>query len=100
MAMMYSSQAKSALAYGGKELLASATTHNPRGPDSDRNIGSSILTMWRRHLAAIVSNKGSDWSSLASLLGDRLAAESQDTMSSHFAYICSGALPSPPASSR
>jgi hypothetical protein len=92
------------------ELLLELEDIKPQNSKED-----VLLTLWRRNLAAIISNKDLpyydkdidnntssieydsrdevEWISLCSILGDRLLMESNDVFAAHFSYLCSGELP-------
>jgi len=56
----------------------------------------SFQATWRRNVAAIISNKSSEWSNHLIAIGDKLRDEVGDIMAAHFVYICAGILPSAP----
>lgn len=92
LSLVYSNQAQAHIAHGGRQL-SSATIASTSIPRS-----STHSTVWRRNLAALISNKSGDWVSLIRVFANRLLQEEVDTFASHFAYICAGSLPSPPSS--
>ena len=68
LAHIYSNQAENMIRHGGKVL-------------GGINTGTTVTScpseaMWRRNLAAVISNKVDDWSALARHIGDRVLQES------------------------
>lgn len=63
LSMLYSNQATSAIRFGGRKLNALATDR-----DGDHRGG----LMWRKNLAALLSNKTPVWKELVTSIGDRL----------------------------
>ena len=66
LALVYSSQADSAVKHGGRALTTTpAADHLTLSPEY----------VWRRNLAAVLTNKVGDWSSLVRHIGDRILQE-------------------------
>lgn len=76
----------------------------PSPGDGDDNKAKAL--MWRRNLAAIITNKGAHWERLGQGLGDELlvlannSTSNTDVMAAHVAYLCSGVLPCHPSALR
>ena len=76
-------QASSAFQSGEKRLLLDKdfkSTNSNRGATTDRVVSNvpTVLTLWRRNLAMILGNKGTDWKALVISLGDRLMKSSNE----------------------
>ena len=63
LSMLYSNQATSAIRFGGKKLNTLAT---------DRDNDHRVELIWRKNLAALLSNKTPLWQALVTSIGDRL----------------------------
>lgn len=66
LTLVYSSQADSAVKHGGRALTST--------PAAD-HVALSPEFVWRRNLAAVLTNKVGDWSSLVRHIGDRILQE-------------------------
>jgi len=94
LTLLYSQQADSAIKHGGR-LLAAPSVSSSSTTTTTSMVSKSI---WRRNLAALISNKSGDWTRLMRHFGDRLLVESQDLFAAHFVYVCGGVLPTSPSS--
>eukprot|EP01041_Mallomonas_annulata_P004695 gene4695-9307_t len=85
LCLLFSNQAEGAIKYGGKLLLG--------GGGGVGGGGGGIGSDWRRTVASVVANKGSDWITLLRILADRLRIETKDIVACHFVLLLSGAIP-------
>ena len=98
LSMVYSNQAINMLQHGGKSFLkplngmAVPTTKQSPGDNS-----STSEKIWRRNLAALVSNKSGDWQGVLRHFGGKLEVDHGDVNAAHFAYLCGCALPVAPS---
>lgn len=116
MSMLYSNQAEKSLKHGGTRLLNAAAAPDA-ATGAGRAGGSAVVTQWRKHLAAIISNKNQNWSDLVRALAERILTETnvssikivlyciafflltlnticKDAALAHFVSITAGSLPS------
>ena len=87
-------QASSAFQSGEKRLLLESpkdfkSTNSNRGATTDRVTSNvpTVLTLWRRNLAMILGNKGTDWKALVISLGDKLMKNTNEQVINH-TYAC------------
>jgi hypothetical protein len=93
---VYSNQAQSFITHGGRTLsaLQAKPGVNTAAPGDKSSASCVSSSMWRRNLAALISNKSGDWQSVVRAFGRKMEAEDNyDIFAAHFAYICSGSLP-------
>ena len=97
LSMQFSNQALDYVQRGGRSLF-----QHDGSKGSSQSLESSIspTRFWKRNLAAILSNKGSDWQEVVRAFGTRIESELHDMYASHFTFLCSGLLSTRPGSVR
>jgi hypothetical protein len=116
LSLVFSNQASEFLHHGGRQLFPgvvdgqgnTSSRHGSPVPSggkhrrhSSSGVHSNSLTYnWRRNLCAILSNKGSDWQQLATLLGSRVLHDKRDFAAAHAIFLCAGKLPCRPPPKR
>jgi hypothetical protein len=70
LSMLYSNQAEKSLKHGGARLLNTVASTDVGGGALAG--GSAVVSQWRKHLAAILSNKNQNWADLVRTLADRI----------------------------
>jgi hypothetical protein len=101
LSLVYSNQARSSIEHGGKSLAvdtmlkpAASEVHAANSKRSmDSKLSFTSPSIWRRNMAALISNKSGDWQAVLRTFGRRLEIEENDISAAHIAYLFAGALP-------
>ena len=86
--MSFLIQASSIFQNGEKRL----SLELPRGTTPLTGTGTdgsdpTVLTLWRRNLAMILANKGTDWKALVTSLGDKLMRDTNEQVPGRNAFL-------------